>query len=146
MASELRIRTYEESDFDQVVRVWKDAGNWRPWNDPEHDIGFALRGPHSTLLVGCLADDVVATVMCGEDGHRGWVYYLAVRPDHQGRGYGRDIMAACEAWMAERGIWKCQLLVRQENADALGFYERIGYADTRTRCVQKVLKTIVTSS
>jgi ribosomal protein S18 acetylase RimI-like enzyme len=139
-AEPLDIRAYSPTDFDAVVGLWKAAGVWRPWNDPARDIDFATRDAHSTLLIGRHGDAVVATAMCGEDGHRGWVYYLAVLPQHQGEGHGRQMMAACEDWLRARGIWKIQLLIRADNADASAFYERLGYADTRTRCFQKVLE------
>jgi len=50
-----------------------------------------------------------------------------------------DMMDAAEAWLRARGVWKMQLLVRAENADAKGFYERLGYGDTKTICFQKVI-------
>ena len=63
----------------------------------------------------------------GHDGHRGWVYYLAVDPQYQGRGYGRMLMARAEALLIERGCPKINLQVRADNATALGFYAAIGY-------------------
>lgn len=136
----LKIRDYNAADLDAVVSLWRAAGVWRPWNDPARDIALATAGRHSTLLVGSSDNAIIATAMCGEDGHRGWVYYLAVDPGHQGRGLGREMMAACEGWLTARGVWKIQLLIRADNTDASAFYERLGYADTRTRCFQKVLE------
>jgi ribosomal protein S18 acetylase RimI-like enzyme len=66
--------------------------------------------------------------MVGHDGHRGWVYYLAVSADARGGGAGRALMAACEAWLAERGVPKLNLMVRGDNAAAQGFYDALGYA------------------
>ncbi len=140
MATDLTIRDMHDDDIDQVVALWHAAGVSRPWNDPETDIAFARRGPHSTVLVGTRAARVVATAMVGEDGHRGWVYYLAIAPELQRSGLGRAMMDAAEAWVLERGVWKLQLLVRDDNAPARGFYERLGYHDTKTVCFQKVIK------
>jgi ribosomal protein S18 acetylase RimI-like enzyme len=106
------------------------------------DIAFARGGPHSTILVAILADQIVATAMVGEDGHRGWVYYMATDPKHQGAGLGRAMMDAAEAWLAKRGIWKVQLLVRGTNGQAKGFYERLGYRDTGVTCFQKVIEPV----
>ncbi len=78
--------------------------------------------------------------MVGEDGHRGWVYYVAVEPAVQGQGIGRRIMDAAENWLKARGIRKVNLLIRSDNVPVRDFYERIGYADTRTCCLQKVLE------
>jgi ribosomal protein S18 acetylase RimI-like enzyme len=110
-----------------AVALWHAAGLTRPWNDPEADLRRALRGPDST--VSAVAEDgaLLATAMVGHDGHRGWVYYLAVAPSARGRGLGHRLMEACEAWVAERGIPKIQLMVRTDNDAARGFYERLGY-------------------
>ena len=133
------VRPIAEADLDQVTSLWQAAGVSRPWNDPAADIAFARRGPHSTILVAEQAGCVVASAMVGEDGHRGWVYYVAVDPALQGGGLGRAIMCAAEQWLAGRGVWKVQLLIREDNARARGFYERLGYRDTRTSCLQKVI-------
>lgn len=137
MVSELEIRAFEDADEPEVVALWHASGVARPWNDPARDIAFARKGPHSTVLVGLEAGRVVASAMVGEDGHRGWVYYVATAPERQGGGLGRAMMDAAEAWLVARGIWKLQLLVRGDNAKARGFYERLGYRDTGVACFQK---------
>jgi hypothetical protein len=135
------IRAISDDDIEKVVALWHAAGVARPWNDPRKDIAFARRNPHSTLLVAETEGDVVATVMVGEDGHRGWVYYVAADPIHQGKGLGRAMMSAAEDWLTKRGVWKLQLLVRAENAKVIEFYEHLGYRDTSTVCLQKILQT-----
>ena len=65
--------------------------------------------------------------MCGYDGHRGWVYYLAASPGHRGTGIGRKLMTAAEDWLKDRGCPKLQLMVRETNTATLGFYDSIGY-------------------
>lgn len=134
------IRSYRTADFDALVALWQAAGVWRPWNDPARDVAFACRDAHSTLLVAEAEDTVVGSVMVGEDGHRGWVYYLAVLPARQGAGLGRALMDAAEAWLRARGVWKLQLLVRAENRGVVEFYDRLGYRDTKTVCLQKVIE------
>ena len=134
------IRTLADGDVAAVVALWHAAGVTRPWNDPAHDIAFARRGPHSTVLVAEVGGEIAASVMVGEDGHRGWVYYLAALPERQGSGLGRAIMAAAEAWLSARGIWKVQLLIREENEAVRGFYEHLGYVKNPTVVFQKVLK------
>jgi ribosomal protein S18 acetylase RimI-like enzyme len=140
MPTDITIRDMHDDDVDQVIALWHAAGVSRPWNDPATDIAFARRGPHATLLVGTRAEHVVATAMVGEDGHRAWVYYLAVAPAHRRGGLGRAMMDAAEAWAAQRGVWKLQLLVRDDNHKARGFYERLGYRDTKTVCFQKIIR------
>ena len=139
MAKDFHIRDMRDEHLNHVVALWREGGVSRPWNDPVTDIAFARKGPHSAILVAVAADEVIATTMVGEDGHRGWVYYVATSPRLQGGGIGRAIMDAAEAWLTCRGIWKMQLLVRADNESAKGFYERLGYRDTETICFQKVI-------
>lgn len=133
------IREIIDADVGAVIALWHRAGVARPWNDPGKDIAFARKEPHSTILVACDGDEPVATAMVGHDGHRGWVYYVAVTPERQRQGLGAVMMQAAESWLREHGIWKVQLLVRADNAQAGHFYERLGYRDTRTVCFQKII-------
>ncbi|KMO30561.1 GNAT family acetyltransferase [Methylobacterium aquaticum] len=135
------IREIEDADVPAVIALWHEAGVARPWNDPVTDIAFARRGPHGTVLVAEREGRIVASAMAGEDGHRGWLYYVAVSPGQQGGGLGRRIVEAGEAWLAARGVWKVQLLVRRDNAGVVGFYDHLGYRDTQTVCLQKVIAT-----
>ena len=137
--AEPEIRDIQNLDVEQVIAIWQAAGVARPWNDARKDIAYARRDTHSTILVAECGGRVVATVMVGEDGHRGWVYYLAVDPAYHRRGLGRTMMAAAEDWLRARGIWKVQLLVREENSAVKEFYDHLGYRDTRTTCLQKIL-------
>lgn len=127
-ASALSIAPIADSDVAAVVALWQACGLTRPWNDPAADIALARRGPNSALLVGRDGGAIVATAMVGHDGHRGWVYYVAVDPNRQGKGLGRTIMTAAEDWLREAGVPKLQLLVRRENAKAGAFYQSLGYA------------------
>jgi ribosomal protein S18 acetylase RimI-like enzyme len=123
----MEIRSATPADRDTVIGLWEACDLTRPWNDPVADFERALAGPTSTVLVADADDGIVASAMVGDDGHRGWVYYLAVRPDLQGAGRGRAMMAACEAWLLARGCPKVELMVRDENVRVLEFYERLGY-------------------
>jgi ribosomal protein S18 acetylase RimI-like enzyme len=133
------IRAIADGDVAAVIALWHAAGLTRPWNDPAHDIAFARRGAHSTVLVAEIGGAVATAAMIGEDGHRGWVYYLATLPERQGSGLGRAMMQAAEAWLTARGIWKVNLLVRDDNAAVRGFYERLGYRKGAVTCMQKAL-------
>src|SRR5262245_5230464 len=134
------IRAITDDDIPQVIALWHASGVSRPWNEPAIDIAFARRGPHSTILVAVDADRVTATAMVGEDGHRGWVYYVAAAPECQGQGLGRAVMEAAEDWLARRGVWKVQLLVRADNIAVRDFYDHLGYRDVQTVCLQKVIQ------
>ncbi|HEV2955120.1 MAG TPA: GNAT family acetyltransferase [Xanthobacteraceae bacterium] len=135
----LAIEPMADDDNAAVVALWQRCGLTRPWNDPSADIAFARRGPNSAVLVGRRDGGVVATVMVGHDGHRGWFYYLGVEPDLQGRGYGRTMTHAAEAWLTERGIAKAQLMVRADNDRVRAFYEALGYGEQKRAIFAKWL-------
>jgi len=113
--------------INDALALWDEVGLTRPWNDARADLHRALDGHASTILA--LVDDgaLIATAMVGHDGHRGWVYYLAVAPTMQGQGHGRTLMDACEAWLVERDIPKLNLMLRSDNGAARGFYSALGY-------------------
>ncbi|MBZ8133400.1 GNAT family acetyltransferase [Afifella sp. IM 167] len=136
--AELGAETAAE-DVEALAALWERAGLTRPWNDPKADIRFALAAPSSAILVGRAPGEsaIVASAMVGHDGHRGTVYYVATDPACRGRGYGRAIMQAAEAWLAERGLWKLNLLIRGDNEAAKGFYEAIGFQAQDRICMQK---------
>ena len=112
----MEIRAATSDERDTVITLWTEAGLTRPWNDAPLDFDRALAGPSSTILVGEADGSLVATAMVGHDGHRGWVYYVAVREDARGRGHGAAIMRAAEEWLRDRGVPKVQLMVRDDNA------------------------------
>jgi GNAT superfamily N-acetyltransferase len=123
---EIRPATLEQRD--DVIDLWRQAGLTRPWNDPRADFAFALGKESSDVLVGEINGAIVATAMVGHDGHRGWVYYLAVAPERQRQGLGAAMMAAVEQWQRDHGVWKLCLMVRGSNLVVRGFYEALGYA------------------
>ncbi|MXW02613.1 MAG: GNAT family acetyltransferase [Holophagales bacterium] len=125
----LEIRPYRESDEDAVVALWHESGLVRPQNDPIKDIGRKVRIQRELFLVGFSNGLLVATVMAGYEGHRGWVNYLAVAPDSRKRGFGRLLMDEAEARLREMGCPKINLQVRRSNAEAARFYRSIGYAE-----------------
>jgi ribosomal protein S18 acetylase RimI-like enzyme len=125
----LAIAPIVDADVADVIALWQACQLTRPWNDPAADIALARKGSNATLLVGRDDGAIVATVLVGHDGHRGWVYYLAVSPDHRHQGYGRVMMDAAEGWLREHGIEKLQLLVRPDNKSVKNFYQSLGYAE-----------------
>ncbi|HWX84218.1 MAG TPA: GNAT family acetyltransferase [Xanthobacteraceae bacterium] len=130
----LAIAPVEDGDVAAIIALWQRCGLTRPWNDPAADIALARRGPNATVLVGRDNGVVAASALVGHDGHRGWVYYVAVDPDHRQKGHGRAIMDAAEDWLRLAGIAKLQLMVRADNAKVQAFYESIGY-DEQERIV-----------
>jgi ribosomal protein S18 acetylase RimI-like enzyme len=127
----LSVTPVEDSDIAEVITLWQRCGSTRAWNDPVADIALARREANATVLLGRNTGALVASVLVGHDGHRGWVYYVTVDPDHRYKGYGRVIMTAAEDWLRARGIQKLQLMVRGDNLQVHAFYESLGYYDQK---------------
>jgi len=125
------LRAYRAADQAAVVALWQACGLVRPWNDPYKDIARKLTEQPELFLVATEGagdgEVLVGTAMVGFDGHRGWVYYLAVAPGRQRLSIGRRLMAEAERLLAERGCPKINLLVRTGNTAVLEFYRRLGY-------------------
>ena len=124
----MQIRPYEPSDELTVVALWQECGLTRPWNDPRKDIARKLSVQPELFLVGAMNGQVIASVMSGYEGHRGWVNYLAVSPTYRGRGYGKKLMQHVERLLFEVGCPKINLLVRSANSEVIEFYRSMGYA------------------
>jgi ribosomal protein S18 acetylase RimI-like enzyme len=123
----MEIRAFSSADESAVVNLWEQCRLTRPWNDPRKDIARKLTVQPELFLVGVESGALVATVMAGYDGHRGWANYLAVAPAFRGRGFARALMERVERLLVERGCPKLSLLVRAENAQVAEFYRRLGY-------------------
>ncbi len=129
MNAELPVRAYAASDFSALVKLWSDCGLLRPWNDPHTDIERSLDNPSSEILVADhpRGEGIGASVMLGSDGHRGWLYYVAVAPELRRRGYGQEIVRAAERWLADRGVAKVMLMLRPDNKGVIEFYRAADY-------------------
>lgn len=123
----MQIRPFAPADEPAVIALWERCHLTRPWNDPRKDIARKLQVRPDLFLVGTLDGEVVATVMAGYEGHRGWMNYLAVDPEHQRRGYGRGIVAAAEQLLRDAGCPKINLQVRTTNTEVIAFYQSLGY-------------------
>lgn len=123
----MNIRPFQQADESAVIALWERCGLTRPWNDPHKDIRRKLAVRPDLFLVGVLDAAIVATAMAGYDGHRGWIYYLAVAPEHQRCGFGRAIMAEAERLLRQEGCPKINLQVRTSNQQALSFYRQLGF-------------------
>ena len=121
------IRAFRKGDEDAVVALWQACGLTRPWNDPRKDIARKLTVQPELFLVGELDGKIVASLMAGYEGHRGWVNYLAVAPEHRRQGFGRVLMQEAEEHLLALGCPKVNIQVRSSNQEALGFYKSIGY-------------------
>jgi ribosomal protein S18 acetylase RimI-like enzyme len=125
--SALQLRSFHPDDEAVVIALWQECGLVRPWNDPHRDIARKLTQQPELFLVGTIAGQVVATAMIGYDGHRGWVYYLAVAEAQRKLSIGRTLMDEAERRLTDMGCPKINLLVRTSNTAVLDFYARLGY-------------------
>lgn len=124
----MQIRAYRPEDEAAVVALWRRCDLLRPWNDPAKDIRRKLKVRPDLFMVGVVEGNVVASVMAGYEGHRGWLNYLAVAPEHRRHGYGRALVAEAERLLLEAGCPKINLQVRSANRAVIEFYRRLGYA------------------
>jgi ribosomal protein S18 acetylase RimI-like enzyme len=123
----IAFRALADGDEARVIALWEICGLTRPWNDPQRDLAFARGKANSEVLVGIIDGAIATTVMAGHDGHRGWLYYLAVDPKMRGNGLGRETVSAAEEWLKAHGVWAINLMIRNDNIAARGFYEALGY-------------------
>lgn len=123
----MEIRPFNQNDEESVVQLWAACGLIVTWNNPRRDIRRKLKIQPEMFLVACSEDKIIATVMAGYDGHRGWINYLAVHPQHRRSGVGRRMMEEAENLLAAAGCPKINLQIRSKNAAAIAFYKRIGF-------------------
>ncbi|MCW4631150.1 MULTISPECIES: GNAT family acetyltransferase [Marinomonas] len=123
----MKIRMFDNNDREQVVALWHACGLVVPQNDPIKDIDRKLNVDPDLFLVGHVGDEIIATVMGGYEGHRGWINYLAVKPSHQRKDFGQAIMQAVEALIKAKGCPKINLQVRSSNEAVIRFYQSLGY-------------------
>jgi len=133
------IRPFREADEAQVVALWRACGLTRPWNDPHRDIARKLAMQRELFLVGEEGGRIVASVMAGYEGHRGWVNYLAVDPGRRRAGLGAQLMQRVEELLLAQGCPKINLQVRASNAEVLAFYRALGYAQDEVVAMGKRL-------
>lgn len=124
----LEVREFQPADRQAVIAIWQRCGLATAWNDPQRDIARKMQIGRELFLIGCVEQKVVASIMGGYDGHRGWINYLAVDPDHQRRGHAADMVHELEVRLVAIGCPKVNLQVRNSNRDVIEFYERIGYS------------------
>lgn len=126
------IRAFARTDTEAVVELWHDCGLTRPHNNPRLDIERKLTVQPELFLVRTVDGAVMASIMAGYDGHRGWVNYLAVSPERRGEGTGRRLMREVERMLTERGCPKVNLQIRTGNEQAVAFYRALGYEADQT--------------
>jgi len=125
----VEIIEYREKDAEAVIELWFKCQLVVPSNNPKKDIERKLHKDRDLFLVGILEGKIIASVMGGYEGHRGWINYLAVDPDQRRKGYGRRIMAEVERRIRAKGCPKINLQVRKSNYAVIKFYQSLDYLD-----------------
>ena len=126
---QLIIRSFQISDEPDVIDLWHRCNLVVPQNDPKKDIEMKLQIQPELFFVGVISNRIVSTIMSGYDGHRGWIYYLAVDPDLKKKGIGRIMVEKAEMKLRKLGYQKINLQVRNSNKSVIAFYEHIGFLD-----------------
>ncbi len=124
------IRPIRNGEEGEVAALWRVCGLVRPWNDPLRDIESARANASFDIFVAVSREGggrIAGSVMAGYEGHRGWVYYVAVAPEHRSQGLGERLMRHAEGWLREIGAPKAMLMIREENEALRRFYEGLGY-------------------
>ena len=124
----MQIRQLHPDDEAAVIELWRRCDLLRAWNDPHLDVEHKLKQNDGLFLVGVLEGQIIASVMAGYDGHRGWLYLVGVDPMHQRRGFARQMIVAMERLLRKRGCRKINLQVRETNQGVIEFYRRVGYS------------------
>ena len=138
--SSLLIRPFQTEDEDALVALWKMCELTVPWNNPHKDIARKLQVQPELFLVGILGNSLIATVMGGYEGHRGWINYLAVHPDFRENGYGQEIMNSVETKIREMGCPKINLQIRRGNDKIAFFYQKLGFTNDHVVSMGKRLE------
>lgn len=122
------IRPFRTSDETEVISLWRTCGLVSPANDPHLDIVYKQKVNPELFLVGELDGKVVGTCMAGYEGHRGWINYVAVHPEHQRNGYASRLLNEAERLLREQGCPKINLQIRNTNTAVSAFYEKRGFS------------------
>ena len=129
--SSILIRPFKEGDEEALVSLWNMCKLTVPWNNPHKDIARKLKVQAELFLVGYLEDKLIASVMAGYDGHRGWINYFAVHPDFQAMSYGKQLMDNVENGLRELGCPKINLQIREENDKIFSYYQKLGFVEEK---------------
>ncbi len=136
----LNIRKFQESDEQGLVSLWNVCKLSVALNNPYKDIARKLSVQPDLFLVGYIENKLIASVMAGYDGHRGWINYFAVHPDFQNRGFGKQLMDHVENRLRELGCPKINLQIREGNKKVLSYYQKLGFVKEKRISMSKKLE------
>jgi len=123
----MKLRTYQNGDWQALIDLWQRVfPDDPPHNDPSQVIS-AKRAVDDLIFVALEEDSIVGAVMAGYDGHRGWLYAVAVDHPHRRHGIARRLVAHALDALRQLGCIKVNLQIRSDNAQVVAFYESLGF-------------------
>lgn len=129
----MQLRPYADADESSVIALWDACGLIVPQNDPKKDIARKMTEHPELFIVGERAGELIGSCMAGYEGHRGWINYLAVHPDHQRRGYATVLIREAQRLLQALGCPKINLQIRATNSSVISFYEKLGFIEDHVR-------------
>lgn len=135
------IRPHEKKDEEAVINLWQKCNLIVPQNDPHIDIKKKIEFQPELFFIGTLQDEVIASIMVGYEGHRGWINYMAVLPKYQNRGFGGLLIEHATVELKKLGCQKVNLQVREKNNKVIDFYKKHGFIDDHVISLSKRLDT-----
>lgn len=124
-----KIRSYCHDDKDSVISLWKEVFNsQKPHNDPEIAINMKIKQDDGLFFVAEEDNHIVGTIIAGFDGHRGWLYSLAVIPQYRRMGVGTSLVNKAMLELRKIGCLKVNLQINSENNEVIDFYKKIGFS------------------
>lgn len=135
----MEIREFRIADYEDVIALWGRAGLLASRSDKRGEIAKKLDRDADLFLVGIDAGAIVAGVIGGYDGRRGWIHHLAVEPALHAGGFGTLQLEELEARLRAKGCIKVNLLIEPVNSGVKDFYERRGYAADELIFMEKCL-------
>jgi ribosomal protein S18 acetylase RimI-like enzyme len=121
----MKIENFSMKYYQKVVNLWKKTGISVGSSDSEEEIEKMLKRNPNLLLIGKINEKIIAIVMGGFDGRRGYVHHLAVDPIHQKKGYGKMIMNELLNNFRKIGVHKIHLFIEKTNLDVVNFYKNL---------------------
>jgi len=127
MKDNMKIRKFNIKETDDIIQIWDKCGLLHPPNNPVEEMAIKTRFQPDLFLVGEINGKVMATIMLGFEGRRGWINSLCVLPEYQGKGYGSDLMQHGMQILRKLGAPKINLLIRPGNSKVREFYKKLGF-------------------
>ena len=127
MHDAIEIRSFRQEDDAPLIKLWERCELVVAWNDPSKDISRKVQLDPEGLLLGWYDNTLIASVMEGYEGHRGWINYLAIDPEYRRKGLGKTMMKAAETYLEQFECPKINLQIRAKNHQVIEFYKSIGF-------------------